>query len=205
MQEMEIMEILGKTGAYKTGHFKLSSGLHSGAYMQCALVMQDPIIAERLCGALARKFADKKPDVVIGPAMGGIIFAYELARALGAKAMFAERDKEGKMSLRRGFLVTPDTKVLIAEDVLTTGRSIKEVMELLKKDSVKPIGIGCIVDRRAIPIDVGGVRIESLIKREIPVFEENKCPLCKEGIPIRKPGSRKEDDTSGRDALGGLV
>jgi len=138
---MEIMDLLRKTGAYKQGHFKLSSGLHSGAYMQCALVLQNPIIAARLCAVLAEKFRADAPDVILGPAMGGVILAYELARALNARAIFTERDDDGKMKLRRGFVVTPANKVLIAEDVLTTGKSVKEVISLLREDGVVPSGL----------------------------------------------------------------
>ena len=191
MNEREMMEIFTKIGAYQQGHFKLSSGLHSGAYLQCALVLQDPVLAARLCGVLAKKFITDAPDIVIGPAMGGIVLAYELARALNARAIFAERDKEGKMTLRRGFMVSPKNKVLIAEDVLTTGGSIQEVIKLLEEESVRPIGIACLVNRSTKIIDFGGIKCESLIKLNIPTFKEAECPLCQEGMPITKPGSRK--------------
>jgi orotate phosphoribosyltransferase len=191
MNEREIVEIFTKMGAYQHGHFKLSSGLHSGAYLQCALVLQDPFLAARLCGVLAEKFRADKPDLIIGPAMGGITMAYEMARALNARAIFSERDKEGKMCFRRGFIASPENKVLIAEDVLTTGGSVKEVIELLAKDSIIPVGVACLVDRSSERIDFGGIKYESLIKLDIPTFEENKCPLCQEGMPINKPGSRK--------------
>lgn len=191
MQDMEIMDIFKKAGAYHQGHFKLSSGRHSGAYLQCALVLQNPLVAARLCGVLAKKFQADTPDTVIGPAMGGIVLAYELARALNARALFTERDKDGKMALRRGFTVSPRNRVLIAEDVLTTGKSVKEVIALLKEDSIVPVGIASIVNRSAKPIDFGGIKCESLIKLDIPTFEEGECPLCQEGMPLVKPGSRK--------------
>jgi len=191
MQEMEIMDIFTKSGAYQNGHFKLSSGLHSGAYLQCALVLQNPILAARLCGVLAEKFRMDEPDLIIGPAMGGIVLAYEMARELSARAVFSERDTEGKMTLRRGFRVSPKNKVLITEDVLTTGKSVKEVIELLRKESVTPVGVACLVNRSAELIDFGGIKCESLIKLDIPTFEEKECPLCQEGMPITKPGSRK--------------
>ncbi len=191
MQDMEIIEIFKKSGAFQQGHFKLSSGLHSGAYLQCALVLQDPIVAARLCGALAEKFRRDTPDVIVGPAMGGIVLAYELARALNARAVFTERDAEGKMVLRRGFQVSPKNKVLIAEDVLTTGGSVKEVITLLKKQGIDPVGVASLVNRSSEQIDFGGVKSESLIKLDIPTFEEAVCPLCQEGMPIDKPGSKK--------------
>ena len=190
MQEMEMMDIFQKSGAYKQGHFKLSSGLHSGAYLQCALVLQDPIVANRLCGVLAEKFRADEPDIVIGPAMGGVILAYELARHLGARAMFTERDAAGEMKLRRGFRVFQANKVLIAEDVLTTGRSVKEVIALMEEEGVIPVGVASLIDRSAGRLDFGGIKYESLIKLDIPSFREEECPLCQEGMPIDKPGSR---------------
>jgi len=191
MQEIEILDIFTKTGAYQQGHFKLSSGLHSGAYLQCALVLQDPRLSDRLCSVLAAKFRADEPDVVIGPAMGGVVLAYELARSLKARALFTERDASGKMTLRRGFTVCPQNKVLIAEDVLTTGRSVKEVIALLQEDGIRPVGVACLVDRSSSKADFGGIKHESLIKLNIPTFEEDKCPLCQEGMPLVKPGSRK--------------
>jgi orotate phosphoribosyltransferase len=191
MQEMEIIDIFQKCEAYKKGHFKLSSGRHSGAYLQCALVLQDPRVANRLCGVLAEKFKADEPDVIVGPAMGGVILAYELARALNARAVFTERDDEGKMTLRRGFSVSANNRVLIAEDVLTTGRSIKEVLALLQQDGIVPVGIACLVDRSTSLVDFGKIKHESLLKIEVPTFTEEECPLCQEGLPVVKPGSRK--------------
>jgi orotate phosphoribosyltransferase len=191
MQEMEILDIFKKMGAYQQGHFKLSSGLHSGGYLQCARVLQDPVVASRLCGALAEKFRANKPDLIIGPAMGGIVLAYELARHLNARAIFTERDSEGRMCLRRGFRVDQANRVLIAEDVLTTGRSAKEVIDLLRKDGIAPVGVTSLVDRSGGEIDFGGIKRESLIKLNIPAFAPENCPLCQEGMPITKPGSRR--------------
>ncbi len=191
MQEMEVLDVFNKTGAYKKGHFKLSSGLHSGAYLQCALVLQNPVIAAKLCKALAQKFIMDEPDVIIGPAMGGIIFAYELARALNARAIFTERDAEGKMCLRRGFRVVQENKVLIAEDVLTTGKSAKEVISILEEDGIKPVAVTSLIDRSNGKLDFGGIKYESLIQLRVPTFKEDECPLCQEGMPITKPGSRK--------------
>ncbi|MFC1644330.1 orotate phosphoribosyltransferase, partial [Candidatus Omnitrophota bacterium] len=168
MQEMEIMDLFSKTGAYQQGHFKLSSGLHSGAYLQCALVLQNPVLAARLCGVLSKKFRANEPDIIIGPAMGGIVLAYELARALNCRAIFTERDAQGRMQLRRGFKVFPNSKVLIAEDVLTTGKSVKEVLSLLEEDGIRPAGIACLVDRSAGGIDFNGIKCESLIKLDVP-------------------------------------
>ncbi len=191
MQKSEILQIFKETGAYKQGHFQLTSGLHSGAYLQCALVLQDPRVAQRICQTLAQKFLSDEPDVVIGPAMGGVILSYELARALNARAVFTERDENGQMHLRRNFTVSQKNKVLIAEDVLTTGGSVKEVLELLNKDGIIPVGIAALVDRSTQLLDFGRVKHESLLKIEVPVFDKRECPLCQEGLPLTKPGSRK--------------
>lgn len=191
MEEREIMTIFTQIGAYHQGHFKLSSGLHSPAYLQCALVLADPIISARLCGVLAKKLNTERPDIVIGPAMGGIVLAYELARAVGARALFTERDKDGKMCLRRGFKVNPGDKIVIAEDVITTGGSVKEVVELLRQNNVEPREVACFIDRSGGAADLGGINHRSLVRLDIPTFREEECPLCQEGLPIQKPGSKK--------------
>lgn len=191
MRENEIMEIFSAVGAYKQGHFKLSSGLHSGAYLQCALVLADPMLAAKLCSSMAERLAIHEPDVVVGPAIGGIVFAYELARNLKARALFTERDSSGKMALRRGFKISPGSRVLVAEDVLTTGGSAKEVINLLEEDGIIPRAVVALVDRSGGRLDLGGVKHESLVRLDIAAFEADKCPLCQEGIPIEKPGSRK--------------
>ncbi|MBU1084225.1 MAG: orotate phosphoribosyltransferase [Candidatus Omnitrophota bacterium] len=191
MKDKEVIDIFSRIGAFKQGHFRLSSGLHSGAYLQCALVLADPIIAGKLCAALAKKFIADEPDVVIGPAMGGIVLAYEMARALKARAIFSEREENGKMALRRGFVISPGSKVLIAEDVLTTGGSVKEVIKLLRQDGIEPVAVAALVDRSRHKLDFDGIKYQSLIKLDVPSFTEKECPLCQEGIPISKPGSRK--------------
>ncbi|MDD4957387.1 MAG: orotate phosphoribosyltransferase [Candidatus Omnitrophica bacterium] len=191
MQEKEIIEIFSEINAYQTGHFLLSSGLHSGSYLQCALVLQDPIIASRLCAPLAERFKDKAPDLIIGPAMGGVVLAYEIARHLNARAIFTERNAEGKMTLRRGFRAIPANRILIAEDVLTTGGSVREVISLLAEDGMEPVGIISLVDRSGGTLDFGGIKYESLLKLNVPTFRPEECPLCKEGLPLVKPGSRK--------------
>jgi len=193
------MKIFKDCNAYHKGHFKLSSGLHSEYYMQCALVLEDPKVAAKLCGELAKKFSaksksasggrGKKIDVVIGPAIGGITAAYETARALGAKAIFSERE-EGNMALRRGFRINRGEKVLVVEDVTTTGGSAKEVVEMAKALGAKVVGVGAIVDRSGGKAKFG-VPFKSLAKLNIKTYQPEKCPLCKEGIPIIKPGSRK--------------
>ena len=183
------MKIFEKCRAFHKGHFKLSSGFHSEYYLQCALVLADPKIASRLCKELAAKFKGKKIDVVIGPAIGGITAAYEVARALGAKGIFSERE-EGKMILRRGFKLSRGEKVLVVEDVTTTGGSAQEVVDLSKSHGAKVVGVGAIIDRSGGKAKFS-VPFKSLARLNIKTFQPQDCPLCKAGKPIIKPGSRK--------------
>lgn len=188
MSEKEVLEIFRKNDALLTGHFKLSSGLHSENYLQCALVLQYPDVASAMSKALAAKFKEK-PDVVIGPALGGVTLAYEVARALGVRGLFTER-QEGKMTLRRGFSIKPGEKVLVCEDVVTTGGSTKEVMDVVEELGGKVVGVGSVIDRSDSPVDFG-VPFQSLAKISVRTYKEEDCPFCKKGIPVTKPGSRK--------------
>ncbi|NQT23088.1 MAG: orotate phosphoribosyltransferase [Candidatus Omnitrophica bacterium] len=189
MKKEEILKVFKDTGAILEGHFVLSSGLHSPKYLQCALLLERPDIAEKLCQELASKFRDKKPDVVVAPAIGGVVVSYEVARALGVRSLFTER-VDGKMTLRRGFKLGKDEKVLLVEDVITTGLSTKEVLEVVNAHGARPIAVGSIVNRAKEKIDFG-CEAKSLIDIDIPVFKNEECPLCKKNIPITKPGSRK--------------
>lgn len=189
MTEKDVLKIFDKYNALLSGHFKLSSGLHSEKYLQCALVLQYPDVAEKLSKALAERFSKEKVDLVIGPALGGITLAYEVARAFKVRGLFTER-QEGKMVLRRGFSINKGEKVLVVEDVITTGGSTKEVIEVVKSLGGIVVGVGSIVDRSDNPVDFGA-RFESLAKIKVDMFEENSCPLCKKSIPVTKPGSRK--------------
>jgi len=190
LTEREILELFRKTGAILEGHFLLSSGLHSPKYVQCARLLQHPALAERVCRALAARAAALGPiDVVVGPALGGVIVAHELARALGVRGMFAEREA-GKMTLRRGFEIVPSERVLVAEDVVTTGRSSLEVAELVTALGGTVVGAACLVDRR-----LGGelpFSLVSLVKLAIEAFPPEECPLCRQGLPYTKPGSRPQ-------------
>ena len=191
MQNTEEMtrEILTRLGALKHGHFRLTSGLHSDRYMQCAALFQFPRESEQLCAALAEKFAGQKIDLVAGPALGGVIMAYEVARALGVPNIFSERE-EGKMTFRRGFRVEAGQKVLVVEDVVTTGGSVKEVIGLVRAAGGEVVGVGSVVDRSGGKADFG-VPFQALMTLEATNWKEEDCPLCKEGVPIVKPGSRK--------------
>lgn len=189
MKRKAVMDIFKEYNAFHRGHFRLSSGLHSEYYLQCALVLAEPKVAAKLCGELAKKFKGKKIDVVIGPAIGGITAAYEVARALGVKGIFSERE-EGKMILRRGFKLDRGDRVLVVEDVTTTGGSAQEVVDLARSSGGKVVGVGAIIDRSGGRVRFG-VPLKSLAKLNIETFQPDNCPLCRAGEPITRPGSRK--------------
>lgn len=189
MSKERAEQIFATTGALLEGHFLLSSGRHSKRYIQCASVLQYPCYTEELAEELASRFRNDNVEVVIGPAMGGIIVAYEVARKLGVKGMFCEREN-GKMKLRRGFTVVPGQRVLVVEDVITTGGSVREVIQVIREEGGAVIGVAALVDRSGGKVDFG-VRTESVLVVDIETFEPDNCPLCKAGkIPLVKPGSR---------------
>ncbi len=186
-----VMEILKEAGVLLEGHFKLTSGRHSNKYLQCAKIFRNTKYSEELCAALAEQYQSEGVEVVIGPAMGAVQMAYEVSRSLKCENFFTERDEEGKMVLRRGFEVKPGEKVLVVEDVVTTGGSVREVIELVKAVGGNVVGVGSIVDRTGGKIDFG-VPFKAVISVEVESWEPEECPLCKAGAsaPI-KPGSRK--------------
>jgi orotate phosphoribosyltransferase len=188
MTSEEVLEIYKKTGALLTGHFLLSSGLHSEQYLQSALVLQQPEAATKLCAALADRFLDIKIDAVIAPALGGILVAHETARALGVRGIFAER-QSGELMLRRGFSLRAGERVLVVEDVITTGKSTKETMEVVKKAGGLVVAAGALVDRSGGKADFG-VPARFLVMLSVPTYAADACPLCKAGSAPVKPGSR---------------
>lgn len=190
LSQEEILQIFKDTGALLQGHFLLTSGKHSAQYMQCAQVLQYPEKAAALAKELGVKFDDLKIDVVIAPAVGGIVVAHEVGRALGVKAIFTER-QNGEMTLRRGFILSPGEKVLVVEDVITTGGSVQEVINVVKEVGAIPVGVGVLVDRSGGRADFEGLPLHSLIQMNIEAFEPENCPLCAQGLPAEKPGSRK--------------
>jgi len=189
MDQNEILQIFLDTGALLQGHFLLTSGKHSAQYMQCAQVLQYPRKAAQLGQELAAKFAGTEIDTVIGPAMGGIIVAHEIGRSLGIKAIFTER-QNGEMALRRGFTLSPGEKVLVVEDVITTGGSVKEVIAIVREAGAIPVGVGVLVDRSGGKADFDGLLLHSLLQMDIEAYEADQCPLCAKGLPWEKPGSR---------------
>ncbi|MDR0953025.1 MAG: orotate phosphoribosyltransferase [Elusimicrobiota bacterium] len=188
MTKEEVLQIFKDSGALLEGHFKLSSGLHSSKYLQCAKVLQHPALSEKLCKELAQKLKDIKIDVVIGPAMGGVIIAYELARQLGVRGIFTER-VDGQVMLRRGFALEKGERCLIAEDVVTTGKSTKEVIEVINAGGAKVVACASLIDRSNGNVDFG-VPLATMAAVEVETYDETACPMCKKGEPLVKPGSR---------------
>jgi len=187
-----ILSAFHETGAYLKGHFRLTSGLHSPEYLQCALVLQYPRHAEHFGRLLATEFRRLEPTlnagVVAAPAIGGLIIGHEVARALGARFVFTERDA-GKMVLRRGFFVEPGEVAVVVEDVVTTGGSSREVIDILKDAGARVIGAGSIIDRSGGAADVGVPRV-ALKTMQVLSYPPDDCPLCRAGSPVVKPGSR---------------
>mgnify|MGYP001158202051 CR=1 FL=1 len=185
------LNILKKTNALLEGHFVLSSGLHSSQYIQCAKLLSYPNFAKDICISLSKKIKKKykKIDLILAPAIGGIVIGYEIGRLLNKETIFCERVK-GKFSLRRGFKIKKNYKVLIIEDVITTGKSSLECVKLIKKAKAKNIGFACIIDRSSKKSLKINKKIISHIKLNIPTYKKNKLPLFLKSLPITKPGSR---------------
>lgn len=193
LDSTRVLDLFRETSAMLEGHFVLSSGLHSDRYFQCALILERPDKAEILARESARQLRESglpKIDVVIGPALGAVTWAYEVARALGARAQFTER-KDDEMQLRRGFVVKPSDNVFVVEDVFTTGGSAREVVEVLATYGVKPKAVGCIVNRSGgNPFEHDGFPMFALAKVDVKTWAPDDCPLCKSKVPLTKPGSR---------------
>ena len=188
LSEKEMIDILHKTEALEEGHFLLSSGLHSNRYVQCAKVFQHPDVANKLCEKLANKLNSFSFDKIVGPAMGGILPAYEISKILSKPNVFAER-KDGKMKFKRGFKIEPEENLLVIEDVVTTGGSAKEVIEEIEKLGGKVTAVSSIINRTQGE-DVFEVPYISLLQLDINNYEPSSCPLCEKNIPLVKPGSR---------------
>lgn len=195
---VDVLEMLKETGAVLEGHFRLSSGRHSDFYVQCALALQYPRVGETIGRSLAALYAtgaesgevEPMVDAVIGPALGGILVSYEVARALGVRSLFAER-QESTLALRRGFVIRKGERVLVVEDVITTGGSVKEVVSLVRDAEASVVGIGCVVDRSS-GRGRFGVPVFSLVSVEARDYDPASCPLCAAGVPLVKPGSRPD-------------
>lgn len=188
MNEEEILEILTATGAIKKGHFRLSSGLHADTYFQCAQALESPGITEKMGDAIARLYSADNIDTVVSPAIGGIVLGFAVALALGKRFIWAERDK-GEMKFRRGFSVAKKERVLVVEDVVTTGGSVGEVIELLKLAGANIAGASCLINRGGVE-KIAGIDVKSLLNMPFEAFPEEECLMCRVGKPIESPGSR---------------
>lgn len=184
----QLLTVFEQTGALLDGHFQLTSGLHSPKYLQCALVLQHPEHAEWVGKEMAGRFLSEAVTAVVAPAIGGIIVAHETARAMRARALFTER-VSGVMTLRRGFHLEPGERVLVVEDVVTTGGSTRETIAAVVAAGGHVVGAASMVDRSGGTADVG-LRRESLLTLDVPAYEPSACPLCRQGLPVTKPGSR---------------
>lgn len=195
MNQTEVKKLFEDKKALLNGHFLLSSGLHSDTYFQSALILQYPDMAQKIAGALAETITSSLGkdgiDLVVSPALGGIVIGQELGRALNKRAIFCER-VDGKLTLRRGFLIDKDEKCLVVEDVITTGLSTREVIEVINSCGGKSVAVASLVDRSGGKVDFGTPRF-SLLSLEVKSYKPEECPLCKSGIPLIKPGSRTMD------------
>jgi orotate phosphoribosyltransferase len=188
MNQDKVLDLFRKSGALLEGHFRLSSGLHSDRYLQSALVLQYPEFAEALGQALGERTRHMQPTVVLSPALGGIVIGQEVGRALGVRAIFAER-QDGALTLRRGFTLDSSDRVLVVEDVITTGGSTRETVAVAEALGALVTGAAAIVDRGSDPARVS-LPTQSLVRLDVPTYSPEACPLCAKGVPIVKPGSR---------------
>jgi orotate phosphoribosyltransferase len=189
MTRDDLIDLFRRSGALLDGHFRLSSGLHSSGYLQCALVLSHPKDAESIGRAVAELVRPFRPTVVLSPALGGVVIGHEVGRALGLRALFAER-QDGALTLRRGFSLSESDRVVVIEDVVTTGRSTRETMQVATASGAQVVGAGSIVDRSGGRTDLG-VPYAALLDVALPTYDPGVCPLCAQGLPAVKPGSRQ--------------
>lgn len=187
MSEKEVEDLLIETSAIMEGHFLLTSGLHSPRYVEKFNVLQKPVYTEKLCRAMAEKFKDANIEIVVGPVTGGILLAHETGKALGTRAIFTEREN-GKMTFRRGFTLHEGERVLIVEDIVTTGGSIREVIDVVKEHGGIPVAVSMLVDRSGGKATFGDVPSTALLHMDVQTYKPEECPLCKAGIPMTKRG-----------------
>ena len=191
MSPDELLDLAREAGALLEGHFILSSGLHSPSYFQCARLLAYPDSASKVGAALGKQAAGLEVDVTIAPALGGILVAHEVARALGIRAVFAERDPaSGELLLRRGFEIAPGERALVLEDVVTTGRSLRETMDVVRSHGGRVVATAAVVDRSKAGVDFAGLPFFFLARLDFPTYEPSTCPLCRSGSTAVKPGSR---------------
>jgi orotate phosphoribosyltransferase len=188
MTDSEVLDLFRQAGALLEGHFRLSSGLHSDRFLQSALVLQHPDFAEQLGYALATRLEHLQPTAILSPALGGIVIGQEVGRAMQVRALFAER-QDGTLSLRRGFTLSPSDRVVIVEDVITTGGSTRETAAVAEAAGAQVMGAAAIIDRGSDPARLN-IPLQALVHMEMPAYPADACPLCAKGVPVVKPGSR---------------
>ena len=186
MTEQEIMSMFEETKAVLHGHFLLTSGLHSPMYVEKFNVLQHPRYTEKLCREIASRFINDNIQLVVGPMTGGILLSYEVGKSLGTRAIFTER-VDGKMTFKRGFHIEPGTRVLVVEDIVTTGGSVVEVIDAVKAQGGIPVGVGLLVDRSGGKVNFG-IRTEALLHLNVETYKPEECPLCKQGVPMTQRG-----------------
>ena len=188
MTQDDVLDLFRQAGALLEGHFRLSSGLHSDRYLQSALVLQHPDYAEQLGRALAARLEHLQPTVVLSPALGGIVIGQEVGRAMQLRAIFAER-QDGTLTLRRGFTLAPSDRVIVVEDVITTGGSTRETIAVAEAAGATVLGAAAIIDRGSDPGRLD-LPLQALVRMEVPSYPADACPMCATGRPVTKPGSR---------------
>lgn len=189
MKSADVLKVFEQVGAIRQGHFELSSGRHSATYIQCALVLAHPVHAERLGQELGALFSGLGVECVVSPALGGIVVGYEVARALGVRSVFVERDRSGQMALRRGFEFKPRERVLVIEDVWTTGGSTRETLGVVEQEGGLAVAAGALIDRSGGRLELN-VQSRVLLEMDVPSYEPDDCPLCRAGGIATRPGSR---------------
>ena len=188
MTDNEVLELFRQSGALLDGHFRLSSGLHSDRYLQSALVLQHPDYAEQMGRALAARLEHLQPTAILSPALGGIVIGQEVGRAMHLRSLFAER-QDGKLMLRRGFTLAPSDRVVVVEDVITTGGSTRETTAVAEATGAIVLGVAAIIDRGSDPGRLS-LPLQALVRMEVPTYQADACPMCASGMPVTKPGSR---------------
>lgn len=186
LSEADVWQILKETGAYLEGHFLMTTGRHTAQFMLCSQVMQYPPEMQKLCEAIAAPFRDERIDVVVGPAMGGVLLAYEVARALGVRSIYTEKMEDGTMGLRRGFRLQPGERVLVVEDAVSTGSSVFKCLDALRPHQPEIVGVGVLVDRSGGTVDFG-VPFRPVLRTTVEHWQPAECPLCAKGVPLAAP------------------
>lgn len=198
MKQLDLLQQLEAIGALRKGHFLYASGLHGDTYVEKFNLLRDPLATSEVCRHFANRFRDEQIDVVVGPTTGGILLAFETARQLGVAAAYAERASEGKSGreIRRGTTFTPGSRVLVVDDIMTTGGSVRETLAALEAHPVQVVAVGVLVDRSAGETTFGGVPVAAIVSKKFDAWPANACPLCAKNVPLEKPGTTSQPGIS---------